>query len=72
MALKQKKASQAARTGSVHRDERPTEPVHALTDRIAQEAYKLWEQRGRLDGSALQDWLDAEAMVTRQTHESDE
>ena len=26
-------------------------------------AYKIYEQRGRLDGQALQDWLDAEAIV---------
>jgi hypothetical protein len=32
----------------------------------------LWEQRGRQDGNALQDWLDAEALVKEEMHESHE
>jgi hypothetical protein len=34
-----------------------------LYDRIAQRAYELWEERGRVDGEALGDWLRAEAEV---------
>ena len=29
-------------------------------DQIAQRAYELYEQRGRQDGFAVQDWLQAE------------
>ena len=29
-------------------------------DRIALRAYALYEQRGRQDGRALEDWVDAE------------
>ena len=29
-------------------------------DRIAQQAYELYEQRGRQEGLALEDWLNAE------------
>jgi hypothetical protein len=39
------------------------------SNEIARKAYQLWEQRGRQDGSALRDWLDAEAIVMEQGHE---
>lgn len=32
---------------------------------IRQAAYALYEARGHLDGNALEDWLQAEAMVCR-------
>ena len=36
----------------------------ALTyDRIAQLAYELYEQRGRQEGRALEDWLNAELQL---------
>ncbi len=31
--------------------------------RIAQRAYELYEQRGRQEGRALEDWLDAERQM---------
>ena len=31
-----------------------------LRDQIAQRAHELYEQRGRQDGFAVQDWLQAE------------
>lgn len=35
-----------------------------ITDgQIRELAYKLYEQRGRVDGSDLQDWFDAEAIL---------
>ena len=40
--------------------------------RIATKAYELYEARGRRDGYALQDWLDAEVMVMDQIHEARE
>jgi hypothetical protein len=33
---------------------------------ISRKAYELWEQRGRQDGHALQDWLEAERIVREQ------
>ncbi len=33
-------------------------------DRIATKAYELYEQRGCLDGHALEDWLKAEAIIS--------
>jgi hypothetical protein len=35
--------------------------------RIATKAYELYEQRGRLDGHDLDDWLNAEAIVNGKT-----
>lgn len=34
---------------------------------IANLAYVLWQQRGGIDGSAEQDWLEAERRVQNQT-----
>ena len=33
-------------------------------DSIATKAYELYEQRGRLDGHAMEDWLKAEAIIS--------
>ncbi len=48
----------------------PIELPEGMWDRIAQQAYALWETRGRRDGSALQDWLDAEQIVMDHIHEA--
>lgn len=37
---------------------------------IAQNAYELYEQRGRREGSALDDWLAAEDIVRDESHEA--
>ena len=36
-----------------------------LDEKIRLRAYDLYEQRGRQDGHALDDWLQAEAEVTQ-------
>ena len=36
-----------------------------IEDRIRHRAYQLYEQRGNVDGFALDDWLQAEAEVLR-------
>ena len=35
-----------------------------LEEQIRRRAYELYEQRGRVDGYALDDWLQAEAEVS--------
>lgn len=35
----------------------------SISQRIRELAYQLWEQRGRRDGYAQDDWLDAERRV---------
>ena len=41
-------------------------------ERISRKAYELWEQRGRQEGNALRDWLDAEEIVMEEIHEARE
>ena len=36
---------------------------NAITERIRQRAYEIYEQRGRADGFALDDWLQAETEI---------
>lgn len=36
-----------------------------LHDRIAKRAYEIYDQRGREDGHALDDWLQAEREILR-------
>lgn len=38
-------------------------PADDLEQRIRRRAYDLYEQRGRVDGFALNDWLRAEAEI---------
>ncbi|MGA2203852.1 MAG: DUF2934 domain-containing protein [Terriglobales bacterium] len=42
---------------------RPKPPDAEVEERIRQRAYRLYEERGRLDGNAMDDWLTAEAEV---------
>jgi hypothetical protein len=43
------------------------ESDHGSHDRIALLAYQLYERRGWADGHALDDWLEAEAIVNGKT-----
>ena len=53
-------------SGSAH--ERPLNtPDNERGHLIATKAYELYEQRGRIDGHALEDWLKAEAIVNGTT-----
>ena len=54
------------------RGEKPIELPDGMWERISQKAYELWERRGRQEGSALRDWLDAEDIVMGEIHESRE
>ena len=42
---------------------RPKSPNAAVEEQIRQRAYQLYEERGRLDGNAMEDWLIAEEEV---------
>jgi len=39
---------------------------------ISKKAFELWQERGHQDGHALDDWLDAEAIVMEEIHEARE
>lgn len=40
-----------------------------MWQRIAAKAYALYEERGRREGYALQDWFDAQHIVNREIYE---
>jgi Protein of unknown function (DUF2934) len=46
--------------------EYPVSDESAIHDRIVRRARELWEQRGRVDGHAEEDWAQAEAEVRQQ------
>lgn len=62
----------AARPAAFSPSPSPIELPEGMWDRIAQKAYELWDARGRRDGAALQDWLDAEQIVMEEIHEARE
>jgi Protein of unknown function (DUF2934) len=50
------------RTSLIHlAQKKPQEPL--LEKEVQMRAYELYEQRGKGEGFALQDWLEAEAEV---------
>lgn len=51
---------------------KPIELPDGMGERISRKAYELWEQRGRQEGSALRDWLDAEEIIMEEIHEARE
>ena len=52
------------------RTENPIELPDGLWERIRIKAYELYQQR--VEGRALQDWLDAEDIVREEMHEARE
>jgi Protein of unknown function (DUF2934) len=56
----------------IGRTEKPIELPDGMWERISQKAYELWEQRGRQEGNAFRDWLDAEEIVMEEIHEARE
>lgn len=51
---------------------KPVELPDGMWERISRKAYEIWEERGRHDGGALRDWLDAEEIVMTEIHEARE
>ena len=48
----------------------PAELPDQARERIAMKAYELWGQRGQRHGQAMQDWIEAETIVTQDLHEA--
>ena len=70
-----KKPPVARNSKSLGLAERSSEAVElpdGLWERIAQKAYELYENRGKEDGRALEDWLQAEPIVMEEIHEARE
>lgn len=60
------------RPPSGSRIEKPIELSDGMRERISLKAYELWEQRGRQEGNAIQNWLDAEQLVMQEIPEARE
>ena len=50
--------------------DRAFELPESVWQRIAAKAYALYEERGRREGFAEQDWLDAEYIVNEEIYEN--
>jgi len=61
-----------APAGRPSRGANPIELPDGMRDRIAAKAYELWHERGCRQGRDLEDWLDAETIVTEEIHEARE
>ena len=46
---------------------KPQQYKEPLNARIKAKAYELWEKRGRRNGTAQADWLEAERIIKNQT-----
>jgi hypothetical protein len=57
----------AQRKSSTSPSTTETAPTPDLLEQIRLRAYELFEQRGRIEGYDLEDWLQAEAEVTQRT-----
>lgn len=66
------KKRRTAPAGRPSRAANPIELPDGMRERIARKAYELWSERGRREGSDLEDWLDAEAIVMEEIHEARE
>jgi hypothetical protein len=66
--MKQRSAQKNPKKKSITTHERPSDiSTNGTWHRIATKAYELYEQRGRVDGYDLDDWLNAEAIVNSTT-----
>jgi hypothetical protein len=66
------KSARGTRSFESHKPIEPIELPDGMWERISKKAYELWEARGRREGSELEDWLDAEAIVMEEIHEARE
>lgn len=67
-----KAQSKKGRGRSASQLNKPIELPDGMWERISRKAYELWDQRGRQEGNALRDWLEAEAIVMEEIHEARE
>ena len=73
--MKRKKPVSAVASPSFAAEQPRANPIElpdGMWERISQKAYELWRERGFREGYALEDWLDAEAIVMEEIHESRE
>lgn len=62
--MRRRTTAKSLMKGSVMDQEKPPDMSgNGKRDLIAMKAYEMYEQRGRIDGYDLDDWLKAEAIV---------
>ena len=61
--LPEPQAKAQLRSRSIHRLFGPRPVAQDEEDHIRELAYRLYEKRGRTDGDAEQDWLEAQAII---------
>jgi hypothetical protein len=69
---KRAKREKASSSAAPARTQKSVELPDGMWERIARKAYELWDQRGRQEGNALRDWLDAEEIIMEEIHEARE
>ena len=69
VAFKKQRSPRAVPSPSVHDVKNQDGVSDGMWDLIARRAYEIWEQRGRHDGNALEDWLEAERIIREQSHD---
>lgn len=62
-------ATQPAQASEVETTRTVIYTPESMWQRIAAKAHALYEKRGRREGYALQDWLDAEYIVNEEIYE---
>ncbi len=72
VVIKKTGSSKSVRRAPAQATAGPIELPDGMWNRIAAKAHELWDARGRRDGYALQDWLDAEQIVMDEIHEARE
>lgn len=72
VVIKKARGGKGRSSSSRGASEMPIELPEGMGERISRKAYELWEQRGRKEGNALRDWLDAEEAVMEEVHEARE
>jgi len=66
--MTQRSAQKNPKKKSITTQEKPPDAsTNGRWHRIAMKAYELYEERGRLDGHDLDDWLNAEAIINSTT-----
>lgn len=62
--MKKHSAKKSPMRESLNHPQEPPDMSHnGKRDLVAMKAYEMYEQRGRIDGHDLEDWLMAEAIV---------
>jgi hypothetical protein len=61
VAVVERSAEPLAETAAVEVTSIEVDPIPQ--EKIAARAYEIWVQRGKLNGTGLQDWLEAEAQL---------